>query len=352
MSSTTDTSASTPGRLGRHSAVPPAVSVIIPAFNVASFIGEALESALSQTFKDYEIIVINDGSPDTEALERVLSAYHENILYLKQHNRGAAAARNTGLHVARGEFVAFLDADDLWLPNYLESQMRFLENDKRCDLVYADAMIFGESPLAGKTYMETSPSNGEVNFSSLITQKCNVITSGVVARKRLIDEVGCFDEELHRAHDFDLWLRLVRHGARVSYQREILLRYRVRSDSLSGDEIQRVERELEAYDKIERHLDLTAEERKLMTREVERLQADLKVAEGKRHLSKGEFKEAEGSFREATGFHRKLKLRLVLVILHYWPRLLHRVYKARRMTASGDFFGFLFIVLSLFKDEF
>src|SRR5258708_17999800 len=90
----------------------PMVSVIRPAYNVAPFIGEALDSVLAQTFTDYEIIVINDGSPDSEKLEHVLEPYWRGIIYLKQENRGAGAARNAGLKAARGKFVAFLDADD------------------------------------------------------------------------------------------------------------------------------------------------------------------------------------------------------------------------------------------------
>src|SRR5213080_1671301 len=131
----------------------PRVSIIIPAYNVASYIGETLASVFAQTFTNYEVIVINDGSPDTEELERALEPYFDRISYLKQENLGAGAARNEGLRAAQGEFIAFLDADDLWLPNYLEEQLKFIRaND--FDLVCADAMHFGDSPLAGRTYIE------------------------------------------------------------------------------------------------------------------------------------------------------------------------------------------------------
>src|SRR5215216_152427 len=101
------------------------VSIIIPAFNAAEFIGETLASVAAQTFKNHEVIVVNDGSPDTEDLERELKRYPARLQYIKQENRGAAAARNTGLRAASGEFVAFLDADDTWLPNFLEKQVAF-----------------------------------------------------------------------------------------------------------------------------------------------------------------------------------------------------------------------------------
>src|ERR1044071_9453875 len=101
----------------------PLVSVIVPAYDVAEFIAEALDSVLAQTFDDYEIIVINDGSPDTKDLERALAPYLSRIVYIKQENRGVSAARNTGIKAARGSLIAFLDADDTWLPNYLEVQV-------------------------------------------------------------------------------------------------------------------------------------------------------------------------------------------------------------------------------------
>ncbi len=320
----------TPQRITRHTAVPPAVSVIIPAYNVAPYIAEALDSVLAQTFKDYEIIVINDGSPDTTELERVLEPYRAHIVYLKQENRGAASARNTGLYVARSEFIAFLDADDWWLPDFLHSQLDFIKHHPKCDLVYANATIFGETQLAGSTYMKTAPSKGEVTFESLVTARCNVITSGVVARRQLIMDVGMFDEDLLRAHDFDLWLRMVRHGGHAAYQKKVLLNYRVRPDSLSGDSIQQVERELEAFDKIERHLDVTPEEHQLMAGVVQRLKADLRIEHGKLHLIRGEFEAATSEFRTAQNLYPKWKLPLVLLMLRVAPQLLLRVYRSRR----------------------
>ena len=98
----------------------PRVSIIIPAYNVASYIGETLASVFAQTFTNYEVIVINDGSPDTEELERALEPYFNRISYLKQENLGAGAARNVGLRAAKGEFIAFLDADDLYHPERIK----------------------------------------------------------------------------------------------------------------------------------------------------------------------------------------------------------------------------------------
>src|SRR5713101_8731278 len=193
------------------------VSIIIPAYNVAPYIGETLDSVFAQTFAAYEVIVINDGSPDTEDLERALEPYLDRIKYLKQENRGASAARNAGLRVARGEFVAFLDADDLWLPSYLDEQIKFVL-ERNCDLVCADSEVFCDSSTDNKTYMETlmadAPPAGAVTFIGLLNAEQSLITSGVVVRRERVLEAGLFDEALRNSQDFDLWLRLARSGSR------------------------------------------------------------------------------------------------------------------------------------------
>src|SRR4029079_673314 len=100
----------------------PRISVIIPAYNSTDFIEEALDSVLSQKYRDHEIIVVNDGSPDTEVFERTIRTRLEEITYIRQPNLGAGVARNTGIKHARGDLIAFLDSDDVWLPDYLASQ--------------------------------------------------------------------------------------------------------------------------------------------------------------------------------------------------------------------------------------
>ena len=105
----------------------PLVSVIIPAYNIAPYIGETLDSVFAQTFANYEVIVINDGSPDTDEFERVIEPYRERIRYISQKNGGASSARNAGLRAATGQLIAFLDGDDLWSPNYLEEQLKFID---------------------------------------------------------------------------------------------------------------------------------------------------------------------------------------------------------------------------------
>lgn len=311
----------------------PSVSIVIPAYNVAPYIGETLDSVFQQTFTDYEVVVVNDGSPDTVELEMAIEPYRNQVRYIKQKNLGAGAARNEGLRAAQGEFIAFLDADDLWSPKYLEEQVKFIRGNNY-DLVCADAMHFGDTPFAGKSYMEvymgTAPVQGEVTFLGLVSAEQSLITSGVVARRGLIIEVGLFDEGLRNSQDFDLWLRLLRHGARLGYQRQLLLRYRCHEDSLSGDEVNRSTRQLRVYDKIESSFDLTAEERPAVERAIEGRRAMLEFELGKVFLERGDFEKSRAAFLKANNLRKSWKT-IVAVSLSRWSPGFMRAIHVRRM---------------------
>jgi len=321
-----------PASGARSPAATPAVSVVVAAYNAAEFIGDTLASVFAQTFEDFELILVNDGSPDTAELESALAPYLERVVYVRQENRGAGAARNRALREARAPLVAFLDADDQWLPTYLEEQVAFLDSGGY-DLVYADAEIFGDPPFAGRTFMETAPSEGEVNFASLVSGRCNVITSGVVARRSLVIEVGLFDERLRNSQDFDLWIRMIRAGAGAGYRRKVLLRYRHHAASLSGDAANRVARELIVLDKIETY-DLTSVERAEVSRAKERVRANMDLESGKQHLAGGRFGEAREAFGRANASRKSWKLRAVVLALRVAPRLVLWLTERRRPESS------------------
>lgn len=307
----------------------PYVSVIIPAYNVAPYIGAALASVFAQTFEDFEVFVVNDGSPDTPALERALESYRARINYLRQENRGPGAARNVAVRAARGRFVAFLDADDTWHSDYLAEQARALRADPSLDLIYADAELFGDSPLAGKTFMQTHPSAGEVTVESLIDLRTVPITSCVVARRRALLAAGLFDERFFYAEDFHLWTRLAHAGHRLTYQRRVLARHRVHAESLTADKVRHIEVQLAVYRDLAETLALSTLERGVLERQTKRAAAQLALWRGKRELVEGRFGEAARSLTLANGYYRSAKLRAALLALRVAPRLLRRVYNNR-----------------------
>lgn len=300
----------------------PTVSVIIPAYNAADYIGEALSSVFAQTFSDFEVIVVNDGSPDTERFERAIEPYRDRIVYLRQENRGPSAARNLAIRTARGEYVAFLDSDDSWLPEYLAEQLKIFEANPLLDLVYCDAMLHGDRALAaGKTFMQVCPSKGAVTFQSLLVEDCQVVTSGTVAKRRAVIEAGLFDERFFRSEDHDLWMRLAYQGCRIAYHEKVLVRHRLHPSSLAASNEKLLADQIEVLRKLKRTLQLPPETKSLLQKQVTYYQASLDLEEGKRQLLMGRVEQGGQLLARANVFFHRTDLTLVLLGLRFAPRL-------------------------------
>lgn len=319
---------------GKDVLTSPKVSIIIPAYNIAKYIVETLDSVFIQTFNNYETIVINDGSPDTEEFEKELKPYFDKIVYLKLNNVGAGAARNFGIENSRGELLAFLDGDDIWMPDYLASQVKFLE-ENNYNLVYSDALLFGGSAYDGRSYMQDSPSGGEANFESLLDLRCNVITSGTLATKKNVVDVGMFEWEKVRAHDFVLWLRIAKAGGQIGYQKKILLKYRVRLDSLSGDSIQRVQREIDVFHRIKALIPIDENHKEIIGKHLTRLEAEKEIERGKSFLLQENFVEARNCFKKGNEYRKSNRLGLIIFLLRIAPNLLLRFYRSQRKDEIG-----------------
>src|SRR5262245_11033351 len=173
-----------------------AVSVIIPAYRASRAIPDALASVFAQTFADFEVIVVDDGLPDGDALAAAIEPYRSRIHYIAQSNSGPDAARNAAIRVAHGRYLAFLDADDRWDPDFLRRQVSHLEAHPDTALVYCDARLSGDTPFAGQRCMQAAPSTGDVTLVSLIQQRCSIILSTVVARTEAIAAAGLFSQSL------------------------------------------------------------------------------------------------------------------------------------------------------------
>lgn len=310
----------------------PAVSIITPAYNIARFIAETLDSVRAQTYRDFELILINDGSPDTAEFEAAIAPYVDEIVYIKQGNTGAGEARNVAIRHARGEYLAFLDGDDIWMPEFLASQVKFLEGGGY-DMVYCDAELFGMPSVEGRTFMQTAPSSGEVTFNSILDFSCNVITSGTVARRETVVDAGIFESERVRAHDFHLWLRMLKNWARVGYQKKVLLRYRHHLDSLSGDSVSRVQREIDVFERVKKTIELDDISSEIVERQIKGLKADLEIERGKSFLLGEDFNSARESFEKASLQKGSAKLKIIAALAGIAPKLLLRFYRLRR---SGE----------------
>ena len=181
----------------------PLVSVIIPTYNRGWVVQEAIDSVLDQDFRDYELIVVDDGSDDNT--REILGAYGKAITVLQQSNRGVSAARNRGIAEAAGRLIAFLDSDDLWLPRKLATQVKFFAEN-------ADAVINQTQEIWIRNGVRVNPKKRHHKFSGMIFERslalCLVSPSAVMIKKSLFDAVGVFDENLPACEDYDLWLRV------------------------------------------------------------------------------------------------------------------------------------------------
>jgi hypothetical protein len=204
--------------MSRVSDQPPTASVIIPTYNQARLVTRAVDSVLAQSFTDYEIIVVDDGS--TDDTRAVLARYGQGLTYFYQENRERSAARNLGLRRASGKYVMFLDADDVLLPNMLSVQAEYLERHPRAALVHGYALMADARGrvLRPPVLMGAPLDPGQHPFGSLVMGTPILIHTTLI-RRECLDVVGGFDEALSVSEDWDLWLRLAaRYDVGFSHQ--------------------------------------------------------------------------------------------------------------------------------------
>jgi teichuronic acid biosynthesis glycosyltransferase TuaG len=208
----------------------PLVSIIMPAYNAEKTIVESIESVIRQTYVNWELIIVNDGSKDsTSAL--VLAINDERLRLIEQENCGVASARNNGIKNVKGEFIAFLDSDDLWVEEKLERQIGTLVGNK-CKMCYSKTWCFGESSNQTSDCFVNVELDFEDKHKILIYDFIPILT--VLIAKDVIDEVGYFDESLRGVEDWDLWIRVLQKYEAI-YLNEFLAKYRVSSTGLSGN---------------------------------------------------------------------------------------------------------------------
>lgn len=310
----------------------PKISVIMPAYNTAQLIAAALDSVFQQSLQDFEIIVVNDGSPDTVALEAVLAPYLQRIVYIKQENKRAAGARNTAIRRAKGEFLAFLDSDDTWLPDHLNSQMKLFAEDPALGLVYCNCFAFAD-PARTDTFMDRYTSEGPAAFDALVVERCQIPISTVVARTSAIFTAGLFDEGLARCDDYDMWLRTAFHGAKIGYSRKVQARLNEgRPGSLGVSDARMTEAYWIILEKAGKTLPLTAADREIVENRATEIRARYLLEEGKLFLRDGQFDKAKEMFSQANAHLRRPRVSLILFGLKIAPRATSKlVNMARRI---------------------
>lgn len=225
----------------------PLVSVVIATYNMAKYLGEAVESVLSQTYTNVEIIIVDDGSTDDTSALVTRWANDRRVRCIRQRNLGQSRAKNQGISLAAGEYVAFLDADDRWTPRKLEQQIVLFNEHPDVAVVYSDKQLIDEygDKLKGG---EAKCPQGRITSDLLVDNYVNF--GSAVVRREVLEEFGGFDETLPMSIDYDLWLRIS-----TVYEfrcvEEPLLEYRIWSGQMSHKTLERSDCVLAILDKLE-----------------------------------------------------------------------------------------------------
>jgi glycosyltransferase involved in cell wall biosynthesis len=317
----------------------PKVSVIIPSYKTAHFISGCLDSVFAQTYQDFEAIVVNDGSPDTPELEKVLAPYldryADRIVYLKQENKRAAGARNNAIRNARGEYVAMLDSDDTWMPDHLANQMTLFADDPSLGLTYSNGLV--GMPGKEREFMKRCPSHGEATFGSLLVERCQIPISTVVARRDAIIKAGMFDETLLRCDDYDMWVRTAFHGAKIAYSQKVQARMPVgRPGSLSQSRAKMAEGYLTILEKYKTSLPLQPADRETVEKRARQIKAKYFLEDGKSKLSQREFAEARKALAQANEYYRKPGIGLTVLGLGIAPSATAKLVSFINRIRFGD----------------
>ncbi len=217
--------------------MPPLLSVVVPAFNVSAFIVEAVASVQAQSMDDLEIIVIDDGSTDgtAAAVRHLTRDARVRLLDNSSGVRGPSGARNTGLNVAAGKYIGFLDADDAWHPDKARRHIELLDGDPGIDLTFSRWRVIDDvGRETGR--VSRAPRTRNVDVEDLLKENLVGGASNVICRRTAIERAGPFDPSLSAAVDLDLWLRIARSRPRnIAFVDAVLTTYRLRAGQITKD---------------------------------------------------------------------------------------------------------------------
>jgi len=309
--------------------------VVVPAYDAKATVGAAISSALWQTFCDLEVVVVDDGSRD--ATGAIAEAFGEPVRIVRQENAGVAAARNLGIAEARGELIAFCDADDVWLPRHLDELVDTY--DRHGGIVTSNCYwLFPSGIHPSRTRYKGRFPKPERQRLAILQQ--NFVSTMSLFPKRLADELGGFASDLEVAEDWDFWLRAVYAGARITLQPKPLALYRWGSESLSAAPARMDEHAEAVLRRAAARDDLTAEERAYLDRRLAGPGPAQLGRLGDEALRAGHYREAAASYRRAAS-PAPAEPRLVWKarVLRAAPRLVGPLVRRRQLRIE-DAVGF------------
>lgn len=306
----------------------PAVSIITPAYNAKAYLEDAVRSALAQTFDDFELLIVDDGSSDgTLDLARKLAQQDARVHALATDHVGVSAARNIGMRRARGRYFALLDSDDTWFPDFLAAQLSVIERLPGTDVVSGNAFSVG-GPLDGQPLSPVSSECRAVSVLDMIADEEAVCVMSVF-RRGVFDATGGLSEDLSRSEDYEFWLRAALNGFRFVRNPQPLARYRRRAGSASFDELTMIDAMVEALLRTRRS-DLAwpaivaAIDRKVAALRQRRLWTSAKA-----NLLRGNYVAAAGEFDHLSVMRRSPGAWLIAGISRLAPAMLRIAYQTK-----------------------
>jgi cellulose synthase/poly-beta-1,6-N-acetylglucosamine synthase-like glycosyltransferase len=311
---------------------PPTFSVLVAAYQVADLVGEAVESALTQTLPPHEVVVCDDGS--TDDIEGALAPLRERIVILRKENGGEASAKNAAARAASGDFVVILDADDTFMPERLEALAELSSERPDLDILTTDAYL----ELDGRTLRRCY----EGGFRFVVDDQRrgilddNFIFGHAAVRRERLLAVGGFDEAILWATDWECWIRMILGGSRAGLVDEPLARYRLRSGSLSSQRSRMFAGRVQTLEKASRTAELSAGEREALDQALARNRRRLALAEAREALLSGSPEARKRSLSVALGPGFGARTRLKALASAISPLTARRLLSSRqRETTAG-----------------
>lgn len=312
----------------------PAVSVIMAAYNVEPYLAAAMQSVRRQTFRDLELIVIDDGSTDQSYEIALKNAEGDaRVRVLRKPNGGISSARNIGLRVASGELIAFIDSDDMWDPPFLQAQVDVLARHSEIDIVSGNAWFLG-GPQTGRPARPVPDDRPVPDLLNIIKDE-NAVFIMTVFRRRVYERIGGFDEALKTNEDYDFWLRAALAGFRFARNDRPLGHYRRRADGLSAAEGQMIRGILVVFAKLRAQVQDRPDLLEAIDVQVARFERDRLSAEAREALHARNSATTGSSLAALHAAQGGVTLGLARFMARWTPGLLWRAYRLRRSSRQA-----------------
>lgn len=291
----------------------PLVSIIIPMYNCEKFIQETLDSVLSQTYKNFEVIAVNDGSTDgTLQIVSQIAKSDNRIICISQDNSGVSASRNKAIQLSKGEYIAFLDHDDIWLPDKLENQVPFFQQNSKIGFVFSNAIYFNEEGKNTLLYRK-SPPTGRI-FGKLLMHSFLCVSTVILRRDCLFGLKELFDNRLCLGEELDIFLRLL-YKWDAAYVDKTLVRYRLHRASYTFQNKKNIPKEKEMI--LEKLIKVYPQIKSEFRQEILYLKSRIQYDYALLDWEQGNGRVARRRFRPYLGTNMKLLLPYLFSYLPY-----------------------------------